>query len=134
MLPVAFALLFASLPSGHSVIGTWINPDRSVAVRTRPCGPGVCGRVVWASAKAQADARKGGVSRLVGTELLRNYAPVSDGAWEGQVFVPDRGRTFESHMIQLNAQALQIDGCVAGGLLCKKQVWRRVAARGRAFG
>src|SRR4051794_29565899 len=103
------ALAAASAPlGGRGIIGTWINPAGTVVVTTRRCGPNICGRVVWASARAQEKARAGGTARLVGTELLRDYRPVAPGQWEGQVFVPDRGATVDSQMTQLDRDTLQI--------------------------
>ena len=108
--------------------GVWLNPHRSVAVRTGRCGTGqLCGWIVWASAEAQADARDAGVARLIGTALLQDYRPDGEGRWKGTVFVPDRGRGFLSEIALLSPGELQVKGCILGGLLCKSQVWTRIA-------
>lgn len=105
--------------------GLWINPRGSVKVATGPCGGGLCGWVVWASAAAAADARDGGVPRLIGLELLRDYRGAGSGRYHGTVYVPDMGRSFASTIDQLGPDQLKISGCVLGGLLCRSQVWRR---------
>jgi len=126
-------LLTATAPAGAvtlasppPVIGTWINPHHSVAVQTRMCGTALCGRVVWASAKALQDAAEAGVGTLIGTELLRDYAPSVSGRWQGHVYVPDMGRIFQSTLVPQDRTALRISGCILGGLICKTQVWHRV--------
>lgn len=119
---------FPSSSSSPSIDGLWINPHRSVAVRTGACTGRLCGWIVWADAHAQADARDGGVNRLVGTVLLEDYVPDGPGRWSGTVFVPDMGKRFDSRIEQVDADALTVKGCVLGGLLCKSQVWRRIAA------
>jgi len=111
-----------------AVIGRWANPRGTLAVETAPCAGGaLCGRIVWASAQARAEARGAGLPDLVGTQLLRGYRRNRTGSWEGTVFVPDMGRTFPSRLRQTSPVTLTISGCVVGGLLCKSQVWHRVA-------
>lgn len=130
---LAAALLATAAPSGAAtatppgaVLGRWINPHGSVAVETRMCGTALCGRVVWASPEALKDAADAGVSPLVGTELLRDYAPSGTGRWQGHVYVPDMGRSFQSTLAAQDRATLRISGCILGGLICKSQLWHRV--------
>ncbi len=133
---LAFALAaLALLPSATSAqmlhntrpeaIGTWSNPLGTVRVETGSCGGNLCGWVVWAAPQAVIDARESGVTRLVGTELLKNYRSTGPGRYQGQVFVPDMGRTFYSTIKQNGANSLRISGCILGGLICKSQDWHR---------
>ena len=111
-----------------AVIGRWANPRGTLAVETAPCADGaLCGRIVWASPQARAEARGAGLPDLIGTQLLRGYRRNASGNWEGTVFVPDMGRTFSSHIRQTSPATLTITGCVVGSFLCKSQVWHRVA-------
>lgn len=116
----------APRPEPDPIIGTWVNPRGSVAVRTGDCNGHLCGWVSWANAEALADARDGGIANLVGTELLHDYASTGSGLWHGTVFVPDMGRSFYSTIQPQGQTALKISGCILGGLICKSQVWRRV--------
>jgi uncharacterized protein (DUF2147 family) len=97
-------------------------------VRTEHCGGGLCARVVWASAQAQDAARAGGTEHLVGTQIFHEVQPAGPNAWEGEVFVPDLGTTADGTLTLLDAASLEINGCRLHGLLCKKQVWHKVAA------
>ncbi|MBW6523630.1 DUF2147 domain-containing protein [Sphingomonas sp. RHCKR47] len=110
-----------------SIYGTWINPYHSVAVRTVPCANRLCGRVVWASREAQQDARDGNVPNLIGTSLLENYRPTGARSWAGTVFVPDMGRHFYSLIEQVDDGTMRVRGCILHGLLCKSQLWQRIA-------
>jgi uncharacterized protein (DUF2147 family) len=127
---IAMALAFAGQtpPVAPSVDGVWANPKGTVQVRTGSCGDKICGWIVWASPQAQADARKKGVNQLIGTALLRSYRATDRGHWSGQVYVPDMQSTFYSTITMVDAQTLNIKGCILGGLLCKAQIWRRVAS------
>jgi uncharacterized protein (DUF2147 family) len=124
-----FLSLFIAPLAAHAATpaeGIWLNPSGSVAVRTAPCGPGLCGRVVWASTKARADAQDSGITSLIGTELLQDYRP-EGRIWHGTVYVPDMGRHFDSRIEALSPDRLKISGCVLGGLFCRSQVWSRIA-------
>ncbi|AZI35405.1 hypothetical protein NT2_09_01110 [Caenibius tardaugens NBRC 16725] len=106
-------------------IGTWSNPLGTVKVKTGDCAGNLCGWVVWAAPQAIADARDSGVTRLVGTELLKNYRSTGPGQYQGRVYVPDMGRTFFSTIKQNDVNSMRISGCILGGLICKSQEWHR---------
>ena len=106
-------------------MGIWVNPRGSVKVKTGTCGDKLCGWVVWANPQAQQDAKDSGVEKLIGTELLQDYHPTGNGKWQGQVYVPDMGRTFYSKIEQQGPNSLKISGCILGGWICKSQVWNR---------
>jgi len=125
----AFAAQAASA-QGPGVEGVWSNPKGSVEVRTGTCGDKLCGVVVYASQKAQADARKAGAQPLIGTTLLRDYKADGTARWSGQVFVPDRQASYYSTIQLVDAQTLKVSGCILGGLICKSQMWHRVPSGG----
>lgn len=127
---MALALMLAASTSvlpqpAATPIGVWQNPKGTIRVRTRLCGNLLCGNIVWASAKAMADARDAGVNSLIGTELLSDYRHSGAGRWTGQVYVPDQGRRFYSTIEQKGPNDIRISGCILGGLLCKRQDWTR---------
>ena len=107
------------------IYGTWTNPAGSVDVSMAGCGPRLCGTVVRASDKAKADAANGGTDRLIGTQLFRGLVADGPGHWSGEVFVPDLGRTVAGTLALVDADSLEVSGCVVPGLLCQTQVWTR---------
>lgn len=128
-----------AIPAAAPAEGVWLNPSGSVAVRTAPCAvqsgqgvvSGLCGHIVWASAKAKADAQESGIASLVGIELLQDYRLTGSGGWRGTVYVPDMGRRFDSRIETLSSarlpMRLKVSGCLLGGWLCRSQVWTRIA-------
>jgi uncharacterized protein (DUF2147 family) len=131
------ALLAAAHPapraSADPVVGTWMNAKGTVAVRTQHCGPAICGRVAWAAPAAQEAAAAAGTIHLVGTEVLHALRPAGRGLWAGEMFVPDMALTADGEMALVGPDTLEINGCRLGGLVCKRQVWHRIAVvpRGR---
>lgn len=132
VIAAAFPASAAPVTPGPGAEGIWMNPRGTVAVHTGACGQGpaaqaLCGRIVWASSEAQVDAKDGATPHLLGTELLENYRQRGRGVWQGTVFIPDLGRRFMSEIDQLSPASLRIKGCILGGLLCRSQVWTRIA-------
>ena len=124
-LPVA-APAFADEAPAPPVATEWRNPSNSVHVRIDKCDGQLCGTVTWASAKAQADARRGGTQNLVGTRLFRDLEPAGAGKWRGKVFVPDIQRTFSGTISFVDPNTMVGKGCVLFGIICKSQTWSRV--------
>lgn len=109
------------------IASEWRNPSNSVQVRIDRCGgETLCGTITWASAKAIADARRGGTEQLVGTRLFRDLAPAGGGKWKGKVFVPDIRQTFSGTLHFADANTMVGKGCVLFGIVCKSQSWTRV--------
>ncbi|MEA3001664.1 MAG: hypothetical protein QOH81_452 [Sphingomonadales bacterium] len=121
------ALLRPAPAAAAAVEGVWQNRNGTVEVQVAPCGPLYCGTVIAARGDAIADARKGGAARLVGTRVLKDYAPAADGSWRGSVFVPELGRHLSSKLSFVDADTVLISGCALGGLICKTKTWRRLS-------
>lgn len=122
---LAAAPVEAAPPEPTGAPGNWINPHNSVKVEIVEHDGLLNGKVVWASAEAEQDARIAGTANLVGTQLLQDYRQVGDNRFQGRVFVPDMNRTFYSTIEQQGPDALKISGCILGGLICKSQTWHR---------
>lgn len=116
----------ASVPAKHPSYGVWKNPANSVHVAARPCGDKMCGVVIWANAKAKADATKGGNPKLISMNLFEDFTQVDDTHWKGKVYVPDIDKTFSGTVTVVNANTLTGKGCLIGGIGCKSQTWTRV--------
>lgn len=107
--------------------GVWRNPRNSVHVRIEPCGPAMCGTVVWASPRAQERARAEGMETLIGAELFRQLRPEAADSWTGRMFVPDLRRTVPGTLRVRSPDAVEASGCMMGGLVCRSQTWTRVS-------
>ena len=121
-------LLSAPASAQASVEGRWTNPKRSVVIEVARCGPAWCGTVVAASAKAKANARKGGTQNLIGTRILSGARPVGAGVYKGRAFVPRRNIRSSATIRQTGPNAMAVEGCAIAGLLCKEQRWIRVSS------
>ena len=126
-----FALLFlaaAPASAAASVEGRWTNPKRSVILEVGRCGEAYCGTVVWATAKAKANAREGGTQNLIGTRLVTGARPVGDGVYKGRGFVPKQNIRSSATIRQTGPNTMLVKGCALAGLVCKEQRWTRVTS------
>jgi uncharacterized protein (DUF2147 family) len=128
-----FTAVFAALAALASVssvqaadLGVWTGPKDNVRVAIKSCGTSTCGTVVYASPKAEADARKSGLTTLVGQQLLRNFEPDGKGNMRGKVFVPTLKVTLSGTAEFIDARTMRAKGCVLGKVLCKSQIWTRI--------
>jgi uncharacterized protein (DUF2147 family) len=118
------AIALIQVAPALSIDGLWINPARSVIIRIAPCGEARCGTVEWASAEAQADAKKNAPT-LVGTQLLTDLNPSTTTAWKGKLFIPDRNVRASAKIAVQGADSIKVSGCALGGILCDSQLWAR---------
>jgi uncharacterized protein (DUF2147 family) len=116
----------AKLPDG-AYLGTWQNPSGSDRIRAERCGNLVCGTIVFANAKAKADAERGGTDPLIGTQLFEEFAARGPNQWRGHVFVPDMNRRVTGTATLESKDRIRVEGCAAK-VICRNQVWTRVAS------
>jgi len=125
--PIALASLLA-LTSAHDparspVEGDWKNPTGSAIIAIAPCGNALCGKVVWASARAKREASKG-APNVVGTTVLTGLRRTGD-RWTGTLFIPDDNIHVSARLQPIGVNKLKLLGCAFAGLFCRTQVWTR---------
>jgi len=126
-LAAACACAPAMAADGDAAIGVWRNRSNSVHIQAHHCGQSMCGKVIWASDKAIADAKRGGTPNLIGLEIFSDFRKDRNGTWHGKVFVPDMNRTFSGTMILVDPNTLKGTGCALGGMVCKTQLLTRIS-------
>jgi len=121
LLAVAGAPVSATARS--SLEGRWKNGKMEILIH--PCGRTLCGTVVKASPKQQAKAQSGSGTSLIGARVIDNIRPAGTGTYKANVFVADRDMTARGTIRQVNADRLNVRGCVIS-LICKTTNWDRV--------
>ncbi|WP_226781044.1 DUF2147 domain-containing protein [Oceaniglobus trochenteri] len=117
------ALVLGTAALADPLEGTWQTEadDGAYAhVKIAPCGPAFCGTI-------QRTFNAGGEykSPNLGLQIVRNMTPKGDGRYDGKVLRPSNGKIYIGK-IALSGNSMKLSGCVAGGLLCSKQTWRRL--------
>ena len=110
----------------EAVVGTWRNIRNTMHIQMYHCGPSICGKVVWASDEAVADAKRGGAANPIGTQVFSDFHKDAGGNWRGRVFVPDLNKTFSGTLTVVDRNTLKGAGCLLGRVLCKTKVLVRI--------
>jgi len=124
----ATALALAATPAAAqaNIEGHWTNPKRTTLVRVERCdGKAYCAVVLKASAKAQANARKGGTEHFIGTEIL-HVSQAGSNLYRGKAFDPESNMHIPATVRFVDAGTIEIQGCALFGLICKTQRWTKV--------
>lgn len=128
-----FAALSLSPARAADAAGLWQTQDGESQIRITPCGPKLCGTLVWLkqpggedgapkrdSANADAALRN---RPLIGVPLLAGLAKAGEG-WKGKIYNPDDGKTYDGSVALTAAGTLEIKGCVAA-IFCQTETLTR---------
>jgi uncharacterized protein (DUF2147 family) len=96
-----------------------------MVVEVSRCGGGYCAVVIKASEKAQANARKGGTTHFIGTEILR-VSPAGPGLFKGKAFDPESNMHVDATVHMAAPGIMDLKGCAIFGLICESQRWTKV--------
>ena len=131
---VALGLSVSAARAAVPALGTWLSADGGTKVRISDCGGKLCGKVVWLSDPTGADGKpktdrfnedQSKRSRpLLGVTVVQGMAPSGENKWSGQIYNADDGKTYQAHVTVIDANAMNVQGCVLG-FLCKSQKWTR---------
>lgn len=122
MMTVALVLA-AGAAQADPVEGMWetqVDDGAYAHINIKPCGAAFCG-VIAKTFKEGAEYK----SENLGKKLVIDMVPQGDGEYEGQVWRPSNDKIYYG-TIELSGNTLKLAGCVAGGLICSKQNWKRV--------
>ncbi|HYS49886.1 MAG TPA: DUF2147 domain-containing protein [Xanthobacteraceae bacterium] len=117
-------------------LGTWLTENGRSRVRVSDCGGAVCGTIIWLkepndpdTGKAKTDKNNTDESKrsrpLIGVAIVLSMKPNGADKWSGQVYSPEEGKVFSGNLTLQGANALRLEGCALGGLICKGQTWTR---------
>lgn len=121
-LVAAFAL-GATTALADPIEGVWqTQPDDGAYahVTIAPCGAGYCGTI----SRTFNDSGEYN-SPNKGKQIVRSMTPQGGGKYEGKVWRPADNKIYLGKAT-VNGKNMQLAGCVAGGLICKKQAWVKI--------
>jgi uncharacterized protein (DUF2147 family) len=117
-----------ALAASDAPNGTWLVQDGSSKVKIAPCGSSYCATVVWVKPLAPGEANTHPTvsgKDMVGTQLSRDLQRQASGELAGTILNPENGKTYDVTVKLRNANALEMGGCILGGLLCGSETWTR---------
>ncbi|MDU8926294.1 DUF2147 domain-containing protein [Alisedimentitalea sp. MJ-SS2] len=113
----------AGVAMADPAVGTWkteVDDGSYAHINMTKCGSNVCGTIA-------RTFNSGGEynSPNKGKQLVRSMKPNGDGSYNGKVWRPSNDKIYIGKMT-VSGNKLKLKGCVAGGLLCSSQTWKRV--------
>jgi uncharacterized protein (DUF2147 family) len=121
----ALALTASPAMAQSNIEGHWTNPKHTTVVKVSECARNTyCAIVLKASAKAQANARKGGTEHFIGTEIL-HVSAAGDNLYKGKAFDPESNMHIPATVRFVDPSTIEIQGC-ALLIICKTQRWTKV--------
>ena len=122
---LAGAVLVCQPAAAGTIDGLWRSPDGKrgsyLHVQVQPCS-----RESDARCAVVTGAFDGAKERAVGQQVMRDMVRQPDGTWEGTVIQPLKGEVYNSRISPAGHDAMIVEGCVLGMLLCREQRWTRV--------
>ena len=111
------------------VAGIWQSQSGITRVKVTPCGVGLCAHVVWQRNPSKDVHNEDPAKRdrpIVGLQLVSNMKPVGADEWSGSIYNYEDGKTYSGKVKVVSASAIQIGGCVMGGMICQSKTWTKI--------
>jgi uncharacterized protein (DUF2147 family) len=127
----ALGVLFLATPSHaqpQDPSGTYLSESGETRVRIAKCGTAYCGTIVAVRGAAKDVNNPDPNQRshnLVGVQMISDIRPSGDG-FTGSLYNYKEGKTYSGKMSFQGGNAMQLSGCVLGGLICRSQTWTKV--------
>lgn len=111
--------------------GLWLTEGGKSHVRLYDCKRSperLCGVIVWMK-NPRKDVKNDDESKrdrdLVGSLVVWNLVHQGGNEWDdGEIYNPSDGDTYDSELIEIDANTLEVSGCV--WFICKEQIWKRI--------
>ncbi len=124
ILAAALALSGSAAFAQDPALGVWqteVDDGAFALVRMSECGGAFCGTITR-TFKADGTEYE---SPNKGLQIVKGMVPAGSGKYEGEVFRPANEKTYIGKM-EIEGDALTLKGCVAGGLICANQNWKKL--------
>jgi uncharacterized protein (DUF2147 family) len=120
------------------IAGVWLSPKANMRVRIGPCGPALCGNLIWLKDSSNPQTGEPLTDRnnpdpanrnkpLLGVPMVIGLKPSrTAGEWTGQVYSPGEGKTYDANFSMDGPNGLNVEVCKLAGLLCRTLTWTRV--------
>ena len=112
--------------------GEWRTADGRANIRIDDCDGVLWGIISWEKEPGVDSYNPDPAERsrpTFGLHILLAMKPARPGLWQGQVYNPENGKTYDSRISLTSADVLKIEGCVLS-FLCGGESWTRVKTSG----
>jgi uncharacterized protein (DUF2147 family) len=110
--------------------GDWRTADGRANIRVEDCSGVLWGTIVWEKEPGIDENNPDPAERThptLGLRILRSMKPAKPNLWQGEVYNPENGKTYDAKISVSASDVLRVEGCVLG-FLCGGENWTRVKA------
>ena len=97
-----------------SLDGVWLRPKTGAHIQSFACKGGLGLKII------KTKDRKN-----VGTVIMCGARKVKPNQYKGRLKSTEDGNTYTGY-VTFKGNTLRLDGCVLGGLICKKENWKKL--------
>jgi uncharacterized protein (DUF2147 family) len=127
---MALMAIHSGATAQEAPTGIWLTEGGEIRVRIAPCASALCGTIVWAKQEGKDTNNPDPALRsrnMVGVQLMSGLHPDTEGGYTGQIYNPRDGGTYTVKLKLKSKNALELSGCILGGVICQSQMWSRVS-------
>jgi len=127
---VVFLLTGSAAAAEPQPTGEWRTADGRANIRIDDCDGALWGIISWEKEPGVDSNNPDPAERsrpTYGLHILLAMKPARPGLWQGQVYNPENGKTYDSRISLTSPDVLRIEGCVLG-FLCGGEDWTRIKA------
>jgi uncharacterized protein (DUF2147 family) len=129
------AALVASAAAAQAAdpTGLWLTADQTARIRVEKCPDGYWGSIAWEKVPGTDSRNPDPAKRgrpLLGTPILMSMKPSEPNKWDGKVYNPKEGSTWNVSIILEDPNRLKLQGCML--IFCGGETWTRVADEQRS--
>ncbi len=111
-----------ALPAYADITGNWLSEKneegKQISVEIYNCGEQICGKIT--------DVHNSDNTKIIGTEIIEGMSKKNEKKYSGgKIYAPDTEKWYKSKIKVKDENTLKVSGCVAGGLICRGQIWTR---------
>ena len=132
---LATLVLLPRAALAQGIDGTWMTTAGKGIVAVEACGERLCGKIVWLKEPKDSKGRplRDGYNEdpskrrrpILGLPILLGLVPVARSQWQGWIYDPEKGKSFDVTLVHRAADRIEITGCGLMGLVCETHVWER---------
>jgi uncharacterized protein (DUF2147 family) len=139
LVPALLATGGADAQTGLPEAGLWYDDSGKGAVELVPCGPKLCGRIVWLKDQVNAEgkplvdrynpnpARR--TTPICGLQVIGDVQRMPEGSWDsGWIYDPKTGASYNVTLALQSENQLKVTGYKGIKLLSKSFMWTRAPA------
>ncbi len=124
-LMIGLVASLVAMPAYADITGNWLSEKneegKQISVEIYNCGEQICGKIT--------NVHNSDNTKIIGTEIIEGMNKKNEKKYSGgKIYAPDTEKWYKSKIKVKDENTLKVSGCVAGGLICRGQIWTREGA------